>query len=43
MGHTIEPVLFTDPQQQKEKPCPVCGGAVYPPGWHCLRCQREES
>ncbi len=37
----VEQVLRPDPQQQKERPCPRCGAAVYPPDYHCPRCGRE--
>lgn len=39
----IEQNLYIDPQQLPSKLCPVCGGAVYPPGYCCIRCQRDES
>lgn len=32
--------LFIDPQCRPEKRCPVCGGCVYPPTYHCIRCER---
>jgi hypothetical protein len=38
----IEPMLYTDPQAQIPAAyCPVCGGAQYLPGLHCLRCERR--
>lgn len=37
----IEPILYIDPQTVPAKTCPVCGGAVYPPGYKCIRCERE--
>ncbi len=30
--------LQNDPQTRPEKRCPVCGGCVYPPSYHCIRC-----
>ena len=37
----IEPMLYTDIQSEVPKSlCPVCGGARYAPGEHCLRCER---
>jgi uncharacterized OB-fold protein len=41
MNLRIEPTLYIDPQTLPEKACPVCGGAVYPPGYHCIRCERD--
>lgn len=38
----IEPVLYIDPQREKEARCPRCGGAVYPPGYRCIRCERGD-
>lgn len=38
----IEPVLFFDPQRQKEAFCPVCGGCIYPPSYFCTRCERSD-
>ncbi len=40
MAKGIEPTLYTDPQTLPSKACPRCGGAVYPPGYGCIRCQR---
>lgn len=37
----IEPTLYIDIQQAPEKRCPVCGGAVYAPGYFCIRCERD--
>lgn len=37
----MEPTLYFDPQQEREYPCPVCGGAVYLPGLRCIRCERR--
>ncbi len=42
MTEKIEPILYIDPQQVPHRLCPVCGGAVYPPGWHCIRCGRDK-
>lgn len=37
-----EPTMFFDPQDTGAVCfCPRCGGSTYPPGHHCLRCQRE--
>lgn len=39
----IEPTLFIDPQAEVPASyCPVCGGARYAPGEHCIRCERSE-
>lgn len=39
----VEQQMYFDPQQEKGQAfCPVCGGAVYPPGYSCIRCGREE-
>ncbi len=38
---TIESILYQDPQQQLDYPCPVCGGRVYGPGYFCIRCERD--
>lgn len=38
----IESVLYIDPQQLPSKYCPVCGGAVYGPGYACIRCERDK-
>lgn len=35
----IEATLYIDPQTVPSKPCPVCGGATYPPEYFCLRCE----
>ena len=40
MTDRIEAVLYIDPQTRPSKPCPVCGGATYGPGWFCIRCER---
>ena len=38
----LEPTLFFDPQAEPRiRLCEVCGGCTYPPGYHCLRCERE--
>lgn len=40
---TIASILYIDPQAQKEAGrCPVCGGCVYWPGLHCIRCERDK-
>ena len=37
----IEPMLYTEIQSDIPKSrCPVCGGARYAPGEHCIRCER---
>ena len=41
MQNAIEPILFQDPQTEPHKSCPLCRGAVYPPGYCCIRCARE--
>lgn len=41
MNTGIESTLYIDIQQLPHRLCPVCGGAVYPPGYHCIRCERE--
>ena len=41
MMEAIEPILYIDPQRVPSKICPVCGGAVYPPTFGCIRCQRD--
>ena len=41
MISAIEQILYIDPQQLPSKPCPICGGAVYPPGYHCIRCEKD--
>lgn len=40
MSH-IESVLLTDPQRCREKRCSRCGACVYPPEYHCIRCERS--
>lgn len=43
MAQEIEPTLYID--AQGEIPafyCPDCGGALYRPGLHCIRCQRRQ-
>lgn len=43
MEQKVESVLYTDPQNVVPAGrCPVCGGALYPPGLYCLRCDREQ-
>lgn len=43
MNVTIEQTLYTDPQAQSPKGyCPACGGALYGPGFSCIRCGRDE-
>lgn len=43
MNVTIEQTLYPDPQAQRPGGrCPVCGGALYGPGFHCIRCGRDE-
>jgi hypothetical protein len=37
-----KPMLLTDPQCRPEKQCILCGGCVYPPGYHCIRCERSQ-
>ena len=38
----IESTLYIDPQAQTPAAyCPICGGALYPPGLYCLRCERR--
>ena len=40
MRYEIESNLYTDPQAQVPAAfCPVCGGELYLPGLHCLRCE----
>ena len=35
-------VLYTDPQAVIPAAyCPACGGELYAPGLHCLRCERR--
>lgn len=42
MKDLMESTLYTDPQAQVPASyCPICGGALYPPGLHCLRCERR--
>ena len=44
MKDLIEPMLCTDPQAAIPAAyCPVCGGALYWPGLHCLRCERRNA
>jgi hypothetical protein len=41
MNSRIEQVLYIDPQAAVPAAyCPTCGGALYRPGLHCLRCER---
>lgn len=43
MKITIEPMLYLDPQAEKEAGyCEICGGALYRPSLICLRCERRE-
>ena len=40
---TIQSILFTDPQDQKEADrCPICGACRYMPTLHCIRCERDK-
>lgn len=40
---TIESALFPDPQACKPLGnCPECGGCIYPPSGHCIRCERDK-
>lgn len=39
----IETLLLADPQRKQEKFCPACGGCVYPPEYHCIRCERRQA
>ncbi len=41
MRKTIEPILYIDIQSVRCRRCPECGGEIYPPGWHCIRCRRD--
>lgn len=41
MAISIEPILYIDPQTLPSRACPRCGGAVYPPGYSCPRCERD--
>ncbi len=41
MKGQIEPILYTDPQQVPHRLCGECGGAVYPPEYICIRCDRS--
>ena len=41
MTERIEKTLYFDPQQAREIICDRCGGATYGPGYHCIRCQRD--
>ncbi len=39
----IEELLYTDPQQrQPVGKCRRCHGDIYPPGYHCPRCERRK-
>ena len=38
-----KPILITDPQCRPEKRCSLCGSCIYPPGYHCIRCERSLS
>ena len=43
MLEAIEQILYTDPQAEiPAGECPKCGGLVYPPGMHCVRCGGEK-
>jgi uncharacterized OB-fold protein len=38
----IEEILYIDPQQQQPGgKCRLCDAIVYPPGYHCPRCERR--
>ncbi len=37
----IEESLWSDPQQQKSLPCPVCHKETYAPSYYCCRCERR--
>ena len=42
MTDLIEPTLYIDPQRVPTTHfCSRCGGAIYPPGYHCIRCERD--
>jgi hypothetical protein len=39
----IESTLYIDPQAQRIAGfCPRCGGALYAPGYSCLRCREAQ-
>ncbi len=38
----IEQILFLDAQRAPERRCLHCDGCVYPPEYHCIRCERGE-
>ncbi len=38
----LESILYTD--ENAAIPggfCPLCGSELYPPGYHCIRCEKE--
>ena len=37
----IDTTMPTDPQCSREKRCPRCRGCIYPPTYHCIRCERR--
>ena len=40
MNRELESTLYIDPQAQPPANfCPVCGGELYLPGLHCIRCE----
>ncbi len=40
MNLNVESILFCDPQAQPPAGyCPCCGGCLYWPGLHCIRCE----
>ena len=41
MMNIPEPSLMDDPQQQKERRCPVCDTNVFAPTYFCPRCERR--
>ena len=42
MIDSIQPTLYIDPQSEIPAGyCSRCGGVLYYPGRHCLRCERE--
>ena len=42
MNESIESVLYCDPQAVRPGgTCHRCGGALYAPGYFCLRCWRN--
>lgn len=42
MCSSIEPTLYIDPQAAIPTGfCPDCGGELYAPSQHCLRCERR--